>query len=160
MSFPMVQNGRGFVLKCSHFQPAEPVDPSVDDITNLRPKSEPFPCLIYCHGNAGSRVDCLPLVPLVLPQGISICSFDFSGAGQSEGQFLSLGFFERDDLRTVVDFLRNSRRVSRIGLWGHSMGASSCLMYAADGADEAVCAMILDSPFSSLDSINLLMALP
>ena len=129
------QNGRGHVLRCSHFQPAEYLEnDETDDIQKLRPKSDPFPCVIYCHGNAGSRVDALPLLPVFLPHGISVCSFDFAGAGQSEGQYLSLGHFEKEDLRTVIEFLMSSKRVSRIGLWAHSMGASSCLLYAADGA--------------------------
>ncbi len=140
-------------MKCSHFQPAESSELDDEDVHKLRPKSEPFPCVIYCHGNAGSRVDALPLLPILLPQGVSVCSFDFAGAGQSEGQFLSLGYFEREDLRTVIEFLMSSQRVSRIGLWGHSMGASSCLLYAADGANDAVCAMVCDSPFSSLEAV-------
>lgn len=142
------------MLRCSHFQPAESTDEQdVLDVQKLRPKKDPFPCVIYCHGNAGSRVDALPLLPILLPHGVSVCSFDFSGAGQSEGQYLSLGYFEREDLRTVVEFLKSSQRVSRIGLWGHSMGASSCLLYAGDGANESVCAMVLDSPFSSLEAV-------
>ena len=109
------------MLRCSHFQPAESTDEQdVLDVQKLRPKKDPFPCVIYCHGNAGSRVDALPLLPILLPHGVSVCSFDFSGAGQSEGQYLSLGYFEREDLRTVVEFLKSSQRVSRIGLWGHS----------------------------------------
>ena len=148
------QNGRGHVLRCSHFQPAEYLEnDETDDIQKLRPKSDPFPCVIYCHGNAGSRVDALPLLPVFLPHGISVCSFDFAGAGQSEGQYLSLGHFEKEDLRTVIEFLMSSKRVSRIGLWAHSMGASSCLLYAADGANDAVSAMVLDSPFSSLEAV-------
>ena len=140
-------------MKCSHFQPAESTDLNDEDVHKFRPKSDPFPCVIYCHGNAGSRVDALPLLPILLPQGVSVCCFDFAGAGQSEGQFLSLGYFEREDLRTVIEFLKSSQRISRIGLWGHSMGASSCLLYAADGANDAVCAMVCDSPFSSLEAV-------
>jgi alpha/beta superfamily hydrolase len=36
----------------------------------------------------------------------NICSFDFSGAGYSEGDYVTLGFFEKDDIKAVVDFLR------------------------------------------------------
>jgi len=128
--------------------PAPAADPH-----KLRPQQRPFPCVVFCHGNAGSRVDALPILPLLLPVGISVLAFDFAGAGKSEGDFLSLGHYEKDDLSTVVDFLRASGRVSRVGLWGHSMGAVSCIMYAASGGDEVVTAMVCDSAFSSLDAV-------
>jgi len=121
-------NARGHMLKCSHFQPAEEEETEDDGVfldatgpvpgARFRPRSRPFPCVVFCHGNAGSRVDALPLLPVLLPAGISLFCFDFSGAGQSEGEFLSLGHFEKDDLTTAVNFLNeNCERVTRIGIW-------------------------------------------
>eukprot|EP00961_Rhodomonas_salina_P167297 2254503-Rhodomonas_salina.4 len=46
------------------------------------------------------------------------------------------GYYEKDDLSTVVDYLKSHERVTRIGLWGHSMGACTCLLYAASGGDQ------------------------
>uniref|UniRef100_A0A7S0DUI0 AB hydrolase-1 domain-containing protein n=1 Tax=Hanusia phi TaxID=3032 RepID=A0A7S0DUI0_9CRYP len=152
-----LMNARGYILKCSHFQPAELIDlensNDQDMKSRMRPQSKPFPCVVYCHGNAGSRVDAMAVLPILLPQGISVFAFDFAGAGQSEGAYLSLGFFEKDDLATVVDYLKSVERVNRIGLWGHSMGACTCLLYAANGGDQVVSAMVLDSSFSSLDAV-------
>ncbi|KAJ1490889.1 Alpha/Beta hydrolase protein [Baffinella frigidus] len=149
-------NGRGLVLKCSHFQPAEVAetgDAPEGSQAKLKAQQRPFPCVVYCHGNAGSRVDALPLLPILLPAGISVFAFDFAGAGKSEGNFLSLGHFEKDDLATAVDFLRSCGKVSRVGLWGHSMGAVTCIMYTSAGGDEMVSAMVCDSAFSSLDAV-------
>jgi pimeloyl-ACP methyl ester carboxylesterase len=143
-------NARGHMLKCSHFMPAEEdeeaagVDAEFFDATGpsgtrFRPRSRPFPCVVFCHGNAGSRVDALPLLPVLLPAGMSLFAFDFAGAGQSEGEILSLGHYEKDDLTTVVDYLNEKcDRVTRIGIWGHSMGACSCLLYASNGGDKIV----------------------
>jgi hypothetical protein len=33
----------------------------------------------------------------------------------SEGEYISLGWYERDDVQVVVDYLRNSGTVSTIG---------------------------------------------
>jgi pimeloyl-ACP methyl ester carboxylesterase len=162
-----LMNARGHMLKCSHFMPAEEDDQAAGAEadaelldatgpagTRFRPRSRPFPCVVFCHGNAGSRVDALPLLSVVLPAGISLFAFDFAGAGQSEGDFLSLGHYEKDDLTTVVDYLNEKcDRVTRIGIWGHSMGACSCLLYASNGGDKIVSAMVLDSSFSSLDVV-------
>ena len=44
------------------------------------------------------------------------CCFDFSGCGISDGEYISLGIHESDDLEAVIKFLRNSGKVSDIGL--------------------------------------------
>jgi alpha/beta superfamily hydrolase len=35
-----------------------------------------------------------------------LCSFDFSGSGVSEGEYVSLGVFETDDTLCVIDYLK------------------------------------------------------
>lgn len=57
-----------------------------------------YPCIIYLHGNSGSRLEALPLVSSILRHKIGLLSFDFSGAGRSEGEYISLGWYERDDV--------------------------------------------------------------
>ena len=64
---------------------------------------------------------------------------------------VSLGFFEKDDLATVVQHLRDSGEVSTVGLWGRSMGAATALLHAH--RDHSIAAMVLDSPFSSLQTL-------
>ena len=44
------------------------------------------------------------------------CSFDFSGCGLSDGEYISLGIHESKDLETVVNHLRKSSKISEIGL--------------------------------------------
>ena len=39
-------------------------------------------------------------------------TFDFSGCGLSDGEYISLGVHESDDLEIVVNYLRNSGKVS------------------------------------------------
>ena len=74
-------NPRGHVLKCSRFIPCGPKGTS---------PPTPTPCVVYCHGNAGCRLDALSVVPVLLPEGISVFAFDFSGAGLSDGECVSL----------------------------------------------------------------------
>eukprot|EP01098_Paradermamoeba_levis_P001572 TRINITY_DN1183_c0_g1_i5.p1 TRINITY_DN1183_c0_g1~~TRINITY_DN1183_c0_g1_i5.p1 ORF type:complete len:372 (-),score=96.68 TRINITY_DN1183_c0_g1_i5:140-1255(-) len=133
-------NKRGHTLQCSHFQPA----------AATRPKAK-LPCVIYCHGNCGNRLDVIGDVPRFLSYNISVLCFDFSGCGNSGGEFISLGYFEKDDLAVVVEHLRASGSVSRIGLWGRSMGAATSLMYGA--MDPSIAGMVLDSPFASLPQL-------
>jgi len=85
---------------------------------------------------------------VLLPFNITVFSFDFAGSGLSDGEYLSLGFYERDDLSVVIDYLRESHRVTFIGLWGRSMGASTALLHA--DRDPSIAGLVLDSPFSDL----------
>ena len=66
----------------------------------------------------------------------------------SEGQYISLGYFEKDDVEVIMDYLRKKETVSAIGLWGRSMGAATALMHA--DRDPTIAGMVLDSAFSSL----------
>ena len=69
----------------------------------------------------------------------------------SEGEFISLGWHERDDLACIVDHLRANRNVSTIGLWGRSMGAVTALLHG--DRDPSIAGMVLDSPFSNLRTL-------
>jgi alpha/beta superfamily hydrolase len=79
---------------------------------------------------------------------ITVLCFDFQGSGLSQGKYISLGVFERDDVALIIEYLRNSEKVTCIGLWGRSMGACTALLHG--DRDPSIAGMILDSPFASL----------
>lgn len=79
---------------------------------------------------------------------LMVVTFDFAGCGMSEGEYISLGFFEKDDVHVVVEHLRQQNLVTRIGLWGRSMGAATAIQCAQ--ADPSLACIVCDSPFSSL----------
>lgn len=62
-----------------------------------------------------------------------------------------IGYKEKNDIRKVIEYLRNNRLATTIGLWGRSMGAVASLNYAENDPELSV--LILDSPFSSLDKL-------
>ncbi|PON80200.1 Alpha/beta hydrolase fold [Parasponia andersonii] len=138
-----VKNSRGDVLQCSHYMPI------------VSPEGKPLPCVIYCHGNSGCRADASEAAIILLPSNITVFTLDFSGSGLSGGEHVTLGWYEKDDLKAVVDYLRADGNVSLIGLWGRSMGAVTSLMYGA--VDPSIAGMVLDSPFSDL--VDLMMEL-
>ncbi len=82
---------------------------------------------------------------------ISLCTFDFSGCGNSEGDYVSLGFYEQDDLNEVIEHIRHRPQITSIALWGRSMGAVTGLLYMRKCPH--VCAAVFDSPFKSLKSL-------
>ena len=100
------------------------------------------------HDNSSCRLEALTAVPYLLSDGISLFCFDFAGCGNSEGEYISLGWFERDDLSLIIDYIRKERRASTIGLWGRSMGAVTALLHGY--RDQGIASMVLDSPFSDI----------
>ena len=123
-------------LVCSHWEPGPSSRSQVQ-----------MPCVIYMHGNCGCRAEALDILDLVLGGGMSLFSFDFGGCGLSEGEYISLGWWEREDLDAVVKHLRECGTVSTLGLWGRSMGAVTALLHG--DRDPSIAGMVLDSPFSS-----------
>ncbi|KAK4439505.1 hypothetical protein Salat_0285400 [Sesamum alatum] len=139
-----LRNERGHTLRCSHYVPSE------------LPDDSPLPCVIYCHGNSGCRADANEAAVVLLPSNITVFTLDFSGSGLSDGDYVSLGWHEKNDLKAVLSYLRSNPKVSRIGLWGRSMGAVTSLLYGAE--DPSIAGMVLDSAFSNLFNLMLELA--
>ncbi len=59
-----------------------------------------------------------------------------------------MGYYEKDDLACVIDYLRKCGFIGPIGLWGRSMGAVTSLLHA--DRDPTLACLVLDSPFTNL----------
>lgn len=88
-------NQRKHKLKCSFWEPRIRV-------------CERLPCVIFLHGNSSSRVEAVQEVRNLLPLNICLFAFDFSACGKSEGEYISLGWYETQDVICVVDYLRST----------------------------------------------------
>ena len=122
------------------------IEPEIKD----RPY-EIMPCVIYIHANASSRVEGINMKKYLLKNDINICAFDFEGSGYSEGEYISLGYHEKNQVRNIVDFVEKYPGVGDIGLWGRSMGAATTLIYAS--MDKRIKAIVVDSPFSDFRKV-------
>ncbi len=108
-------------------------------------------CVLRCGEPTCPTGDALDAVELLLPDGIAVFAFDFSGSGHSDGSTISLGFYEKLDVECVVKHLRGTGSVSTIGIWGRSMGAATALLYCQ--MDPSIACIVLDSAFTSLKHI-------
>lgn len=82
--------------------------------------------ILFCHCNASNRLECMQYLEF-LPFNYAIAGFDFIGCGNSEGDYITLGIKESEQIRTIVNVLTG--QFGQIVLWGRSMGAVSVLMY-------------------------------
>ena len=134
-----LSNSEQKTLQCSFFQ-------IKDEIA-----TDPRPCIIYLHCNAGSRCEVVPLLSYLVTIGINVFSFDMAGCGMSEGDYVTLGYKEALDVNIIAAYLLDNKKASSIGVWGRSMGAVTALKYAE--IDPNVSVLIVDSPFSNLNKL-------
>lgn len=126
--------------------------------TILNHSSQRDTCIIYLPPNSGSKVDAIRnsrLMTLAATTKCNICSIDFAGCGESEGESISLGVREKEDVCAIMSHIM-SLGIKRFILWGRSMGAATATMFYGAYKDllvGTIVAMILDSPFTSLQGI-------
>lgn len=121
----------------------------------LRAEGRPCDALcVYLHTFSGCRLEGRFLVELLLP-GVAVALFDALGCGNAQGEYVTLGLREKDDLERVVQSLHRRLGFSRLMLYGRSMGAATVLHFL--GAAEqrlrrlggfALCGVVLDSAFT------------
>lgn len=121
------------------------------------PENNPGEGVVFGHCFTCSRhtriisESCLKLYE----SGIAALRFDFSGNGQSEGDFANTTYTKHiGEMNIAIDLFRE-KGISSIGLAGHSMGAAIALLTAAaDPEIKAVCT--LAGRYSDLNITRLL----
>ena len=127
-----------------------PIPPGKHD--NLERLILNMPCVVYCHSQSGNRLEGLFLQDWCVENNYGLCLFDFNGCGKSKGEYVTLGWKEKDDLEQLINILTKDYMASQIVLWGRSMGAVTSIMYAKRHS-LYLSAMILDSPFSDISTM-------
>lgn len=124
--------------------------PSQDDFFEEKRSKD---TIIFAHGFGGNRtkmpVKSLKIAKKLAFEGYNVLMFDFRNSGNSGGDMTTIGYYEKYDILSAVEFAK-SRESNNIGLLGWSMGASSSILAASDSDD--VKAVIADSPFSDFNS--------
>ncbi|MCM3665379.1 alpha/beta hydrolase [Mesobacillus subterraneus] len=104
--------------------------------------------IIIAHGVTQSKTNSVKYMNLFLNRGYNAVIYDHRRHGESGGKTTSYGYYEKFDLKSVVDWLREEKGADLfLGIHGESMGAATLLLYAGmleDGADFYVA----DCPFS------------
>lgn len=135
-----VKNKAEYVVQCSWWKPRG------EDLES------PRPCIVAAHGNSSCRLGCMELMEFALLNGFTVFAPDFCGSGQSGGKYVSLGFHESFDLESIVTYLRDTKGVDKIILWGRSMGAVAAILCAQRGNVD-ISVMVVDSPFARLSEL-------
>lgn len=112
------------------------------------------PTVVVLHGVKKNRTDVLRAALVLRRAGFNVLVFDGRGHGDSEGRFVTYGFFERRDVESAIEWLAGEKKIdrNRVGIVGKSMGAAIALQVAAH--NPWIRAVWADSPFASLRRVT------
>ena len=107
--------------------------------------------VLLLHGYGCRRQDMLDYAEVLHGAGYSTLMFDFRNRGDSDGNAVTLGFYEQQDAVAAVDYLktRSDVDIELLGVLGISMGASVAILTTAQVPE--IKAVIADSAFESAD---------
>jgi uncharacterized protein len=103
--------------------------------------------LIYLHGIADNRASGAGVMERFRKRGFDVVAYDSRAHGESGGDACTYGFFEKQDLRRVLDTVRPGPIV----LIGSSLGAAVALQLAAD--EPRLSAVVAAESFSDLRTV-------
>jgi len=107
----------------------------------------PRGALILLHGIADNRGSISGVIARFTKRGLTVVAYDSRAHGNSGGTACTYGYFEKDDLRRVIDSLDSKPIV----LLGTSLGAAVALQEAAD--DPRVSGVVAAEVFSDLRTV-------
>lgn len=110
--------------------------------------------IIVNHGQGSDKYAMLKVAPMYIELGYNVLLFDCRGHGLSGGKHHSYGYYEKDDIGSVVSYVKERFPDGKVGLHGESMGAASVLLFAAqDTASKLVDFYVSDCAYSDLKTL-------
>jgi fermentation-respiration switch protein FrsA (DUF1100 family) len=116
--------------------------------------------VVLLHGYRCDKRAMLLEAKMLYDAGMTVLLFDFRHSGESDGKFVSFGYYEKQDVLAAVNLIESldgrgndlkGRGRTSIGLLGESNGAATAILFAAENPGR-VDALVVDSTFKSLDS--------
>jgi fermentation-respiration switch protein FrsA (DUF1100 family) len=105
--------------------------------------------ILLAHGYGAARP---PTVYAMLARnGYGVLTWDARAHGESGGDLCTWGYYEQLDVAAALDFARSQPGVEHIGALGHSMGAATLILAAAD--QPAIEALVADSAFAAIEDL-------
>src|SRR6516162_4434407 len=106
------------------------------------------PVILYFHGNGGSLAWRAERFRALAADGIGLVALSYRGYGGSSGRPTESGLI--GDAHAAYAFAAARYPVSRIALWGESLGSGVAIALAAE---KPVARIVLESPFTSIADV-------
>lgn len=133
-----IQSRLGYILKGTYLPASTPSNKTV----------------VFVHGVTGSRLMGLWYAPLYLDHGYNVLIYDSRASGESGGDSVSWGYYEKQDLDQWLDWLEDLYPNGTFGVHGVSMGAATALMHAElNESSKRVKFYVADSAYTDLEQL-------
>lgn len=112
------------------------------------------PTIVFIHGHNDNRFQGFLRAKGLLQNGMNVLTFDLRGHGESQGSYCTYGYYEKNDIAAVLDYLETRHDIDtrRFYLMGSSMGAAIAIQAAEDPRVKAV---IAEGPYANLREVAL-----
>jgi alpha-beta hydrolase superfamily lysophospholipase len=105
--------------------------------------------VILLHGYRDDRRQMLERARLLMSNGYSVLLYDARGCGESEGDLISVGYYETSDLLAAIQLMRQ-RGVARLACLGVSQGGATILLAA--GRLDSIDCVIVESTYDRIEN--------
>lgn len=103
---------------------------------------------VLLHGNRSNKLSMISRAELLYKEGYSSVLIDFQSHGESEGNNITMGFLEKEDVKAAVAFAREAHKLQPVGLIGVSLGGAAAILAGPLKIDVAV----LESVYSDIST--------
>lgn len=109
--------------------------------------------VIAIHGYKADAISLMDSAKTFYENGYNVLLINQRSHGKSEGTFIGMGWLERQDIHTWIDYLIQKNKESKIALYGVSMGAATVMMTIGDDLPNNVVCAIEDCGYTSVCDI-------
>ena len=114
----------------------------------LMPNNKTKKTIIVMHGYPADKANLLGIAEF-LAKDFNVFLFDFRSFGKSGGSYTTAGYLEKNDIIGAINYLEKEKNLTKIGLYGFSLGGAVALMTE----HKNVKAIVTDSAYAKLSDI-------
>ncbi len=116
----------------------------------FKPLMKTRSAVIFCHGFTGYKEQFKFWARYFSLRGFITLAFDFTGNGHSDGFFTEGTISQQvSDVNSAVYFLKKNYGVEKVGIVGHSMGATVAMLAASKSSD--INCLVVLAPVAELE---------
>jgi alpha-beta hydrolase superfamily lysophospholipase len=106
--------------------------------------------VIQCHGQNGSMDADIAEAKILHTAGLNVLMFNFRAHGNSEGDYVTFGLTEKNDVLGAIQYLADVHGIQSVGVLGFSMGALVAIRAAAES--DAIACIVADGATGAIQT--------